>query len=249
MNSPTIAHDVSKSDSYAVSPNQLKILTVQKIVKKKPDQFASALAHEIRNPLTTINLATDMLKSTLIADDQKIFLDIITRASLRINNLTTDLLSYYQTDEIQVENYSIHQLLDDVLAITDDRIKLKNITINKYYTLLDAKILVNKQNLKIALTNILINAVDAMPFQNGELNLITKSINGKCILEIKDNGIGISKENLKNIFKPYFSNKPGGMGLGLSTTLNILHSNHVGVDVQSEEGAGTNFILSFNKIS
>jgi signal transduction histidine kinase len=249
MNFPTIARNVTKPGSYAFSTHQLRTLIPNKIVEKKPDQFASALAHEIRNPLTNINLAADMLKSTLITDDQKIYLDIITRASARINNLTADLLAYYQTDEVLVENYSVHQLIDDVLATTIDRIKLKNITVRKYYTLLDAKILVNKQNMKMALTNILINAIDAMSSKNGELSLITKSMNGKCIVEINDNGIGISKENLKNIFKPYFSNKPGGMGLGLSTTLNILQSNHVAVNVQSEEGSGTTFILSFKKIS
>jgi signal transduction histidine kinase len=72
--------------------------------------------------------------------------------------------------------------------------------------------------------------------------------NGKCVIEIEDNGIGISKQNLKNIFKPYFTNKPGGMTLGLSTTLDILHSNHAKVEVHSEEGRGTHFILSFERI-
>jgi signal transduction histidine kinase len=249
MNLPTMARGNIKCDSNALSFSHSKISTTQKKAEKIADQFASALVHEIRNPLTNINLATDMLKFTLITDEQKAYIDIIARASIRINNLTADLLAYCQTGEVHVENYSIHQLLDDVLAMTEDRIKLKNITVNKYYTMLDAKILVNKQNIKIALTNIIVNAIDAMPSKKGYLNLVTKSTNGKCIIEITDNGIGISKENLRNIFKPYFSNKPGGMGLGLSTTLNILESNHVGIDVQSEPGTGTNFILSFDKVS
>ncbi len=67
-------------------------------------------------------------------------------------------------------------------------------------------------------------------------------------MEIEDHGIGISKENLTNLFIPYFTNKAGGMGLGLSTTTYILKANHATVDVQSEEGKGTRFILCFEGI-
>jgi signal transduction histidine kinase len=86
-----------------------------------------------------------------------------------------------------------------------------------------------------------------MPPEKGKLKLITRSINGKCLIEIEDNGIGISKENLKNLFTPYFTSKAGGMGLGLSTTIDILKANHATVDVQSEEAKGTRFILSFER--
>lgn len=249
MYSTTITRNAAKLSNTLFSANPIRALTSHKIVQKKPDQFASALAHEIRNPLSNINLATDILKSGLIVDDQKIYLDIIRRASVRINSLVTDLLMYFQPGEAQSEKYTIHQLLDDALTITADRIMLKNITVKKYYTILDSKIFVDTQNMKIALSNILINAIDAMSSKNGQLTLITKSVNGRGIIEIKDNGIGISKENLKNIFKPFYTNKPKGIGLGLSTTLNILFSNHVRVDVQSEEGIGTSFVLSFNEVA
>jgi signal transduction histidine kinase len=249
MHSPTISRKVSKLSNTLFSANPLRSLSPYKIAEEKPDQFALALAHEIRNPLSNINLATDMLKSSLIADDQKMYADIITRASVRINDLVTDLLLYFQPGETQSEKYSIHQLLDDAIAITADRIALKKIAVKKYYTILDYKIFLDGRNMKIALSNILLNAIDAMSSENGELTLITKSINERCTIEIKDNGIGISKENLKNIFKPFYTNKPNGIGLGLSTTLNILYSNHFRVDVQSEEGIGTSFILSFNKAS
>ena len=248
MNSSTITRKVSKLDNSLLSASPVRTLTPHKIVQNKPDQFPSALAHEIRNPLSNINLAADMLKSTLITDDQKKYLDIVRRGSVRINDLVTDLLLYFQPGEAHSEKYSIHQLLEDALTTIADRITLKNITVKKYYTILDCKIFVDKQNMKIALSNILINAIDAMSSENGQLTLITKSVNGRCIIEIKDNGIGISKENLKNIFKPFYTNKPSGMGLGLSTTLNILLSNHVRVDVQSDEGMGTSFFLSFNKV-
>jgi signal transduction histidine kinase len=212
---------------------------------EEPNPLSSALAHEVRNPLATINLAVQMLKSPTKVLDQMLYLDIIMKASGQINDLITDLLKTPQSGEMQLEKYTVPQLLDEALALAEDRILLKNITVRKDYSTLDCRIFVNKQKIKIALVNIIINAVDAMLPEKGKLKLITRSINGKCIIEIEDNGIGISKENLKNLFTPYFTSKAGGMGLGLSTTIDILKANHATVDVQSEEAKGTRFILSF----
>lgn len=97
------------------------------------------------------------------------------------------------------------------------------------------------------LTNIVINAIDAMSTENGELKLVTKSINDRYIIRIEDNGCGIRKEDLKYIFKPNYTKKPGGLGLGLATTQKILQLNHVGVSVESVQGEGTQFTLSFEK--
>jgi signal transduction histidine kinase len=209
-------------------------------------EFTYTLAHEIRNPLSTINLAVDMLKLTNDEHEKRTCLDIIARNSLRINDLLTDLLTSYQLDVIKLQKYSIDQLIDEVLIIIGDRLTMKNIKVLKYYSTIDCKILLNKEKIKIALTNIIINAVEAMPLESGRLKLVTKLVNGKCIVEIEDNGSGISKENMKKIFTPYFTSKPGGIGLGLSSSLDILRANHFHVDVQSKEGTGTRFILSFD---
>lgn len=186
-----------------------------------------------------------MLKSMISNNDQKSFLDMIINGSVQINNLLTDFLISFKPDETKSENHSLHQLLDDVLELSEDRIRLKNICIRKVYVARDCKIIMNRPKMKIALTNIIINAIDAMMPENGELTLVTKSIGGNYTLQIEDNGCGISRKNLKNIFNPYFTNKPGGLGIGLAATSAILQSNHVGVHVKSTVGEGTSFILSF----
>jgi signal transduction histidine kinase len=247
MSHHTIDQPVTKLRNYS-SSQDASGLPPPIIVQKKPGEFAPALAHEVRNPLSNINLAVEMLQSMIGDDEQKLYLDIIMRASMRINNLVNDLLIYHQAGEVKPEKSSVTQMLDEVMAMTADRLMLKNITVRKDYTTLDCNVLVDKQKVKIALTNIIINAIDAMPPENGHLKLVVKSVNGKCIIEIEDNGIGISSENLQNIFKPYFTKKTSGMGLGLSTTMETLLSNHARVAVQSEEGMGTRFILSFNSM-
>jgi signal transduction histidine kinase len=106
----------------------------------------------------------------------------------------------------------------------------------------------NKQQIKTALVSIIVNAIEAMPAELGKLKLGTRSFNGQCVITIEDNGMGISKEDLPNIFKPFFTNKLGGMGLGLSTTLDILNANHARVKVKSEIGLGTRFLISFDRL-
>jgi signal transduction histidine kinase len=211
-------------------------------------RFASALAHEVRNPLTNINLSIDMLNSAITDMELRVYVDIITRSSNRINHLINELLLYQEIEEQETTKHSLHQLLDEALTLTADRIMLKKIRVRKEYGAKDGKICVDKEKIDIALANIIINAIEAMPAQNGELTLVTRSIANKYVIEITDNGTGIKKEQLQDIFKPHFTNKPGGMGLGLSTTLEILKSNHVVVDVSSKEGEGTCFILFFDKV-
>lgn len=221
--------------------------TSPKELNPGPDEFVYAAAHELRNPLSNIKLAVEMLRSKTSNDDQKMFLDIIIRSAGRINDLLLDLTTPVRAEEIKSEKYSIHRLLDEVLAMAEDRIMLKNITVRKDYAAHDYKIVLNEPKMKIALTNIIVNAVEAMTGEDGKLKILTRSAGDEFIIQIEDNGCGISRENLKNIFKPYFTSKPGGLGLGLASTLDILRLNHVTVKVESEVDKGTCFILLLDK--
>ena len=246
MNTSTITHSSNDQFNSLQPAKLLKSIPALKMVQEQPDQFSSALVHEVRNPLSNINLATQMLKSLTNDDNQKLYLDIIMRGSERISSILTDLLASYKPDEHEAEKYSIHELLDEVLEMAKDRITLKNITVIKDYGLQDCKIVLHRMKMKIALTNIIINAIDAMTSKKGELRLSTRTIDGRCVVYIQDNGCGISKINLKNIFKPFFTNKPGGLGIGLATTYDILRANNIGVKVESEKGKGTCFTLLFD---
>lgn len=207
-------------------------------------QIGPALAHEVRNPLTNINLSVEMLRAAVQDNDLKIYIDIIMRSSKKINDLINELLT--TQGKVRAEKYSVHQLLHEVVESANDRIKLKNITVTKEFDPEDRRTVMDRSQLKIALSNIIINAIDAMPSGNARLDLVSKSIGSSFMLLIKDNGCGISGEDLKNIFKPYFTTKPGGLGVGLATTYDILRANHVRVNVESEVGKGTSFILLFD---
>jgi signal transduction histidine kinase len=220
---------------------------VTKTWRDRSARFAAALAHEVRNPLTNINLSVEMLKSITTDSERKIYFDIIMRSSIRINHLINEILHYQSIETSEPNRHSLHQLLDEALALTADRIMLKKIKVRKEFQTEDGKISLDKEKTGIAITNIMINAIEAMSVDNGELTLVTRSVGNKYVVEISDNGTGIKDEQLKDIFRPDFTTKPGGMGLGLSTTLEILQYNHIVVDVSSEEGRGTRFLLFFDK--
>ena len=209
--------------------------------------LVSVLVHELRNPLTNIMLTVHLLESKILDDSDRMYMDIIKRSSVKMNDLINDLLKGQQEEEIKEEKYSIHQLLDEVIEMARDKIILKNIVVKKNYASHDLKIKMDKPKIKIALANIIINAIDAMSSENGLLKLGTKIVKGRYAVSIHDNGTGISKENLPFIFNPYFTNKRGGVGVGLAATKDILLSNQIGVKVESVMGEGTRFILLFEK--
>lgn len=213
-------------------------------------KYLTALVHELRNPLNNIMLSVESLSERLDNDtDDKMDLDIIRRGARRINNLIDSILNLKRYDFNNQSGYSLHHLLDEVLEIAGDRIFIKHIAVHKLYETQDFTARMNEEEIKIALTNIVINAVEAMAPQDGKLSVITKSVSGgdRFLVQIADNGQGISEMNLKKIFTSHLTTKRVGTGFGLPATYDILHSNHVGISVESKEGTGTCFRLLFEK--
>src|SRR5688572_7870808 len=172
----------SKMNSLTISSQKGK----QTIWDDPSVPLVSALAHELRNPLTNIILTVHMLESKILDDNDRIYMDIIKRSSERINDLINELLKGQNKDKIQREKYSIHELLDEVIEMASDRLVLKNVVVNKNYAPYDLKVKMERPKIKIALTNIIINAIDAMPAKNGELRLCTKIIRGRHAISIQD---------------------------------------------------------------
>lgn len=185
--------------------------------------------YEILNPLHNLNLSVEMLRSVTLNNEQQVYLDVIERSAMRINNsLGTFFISSRPVALSHQEN-SVHQLLDEVLEIANEGITRKRIVVSKEYAAPDNKIVLNRPAMKIAFINIIMNAIAGMIQGEGQLKLKTKIINGKYVLRIEDNGPGINRAD----------------GQGLATAFYILRSNYIGIDVESDEGRGTNFILIF----
>ncbi|HMC85798.1 MAG TPA: CHASE3 domain-containing protein [Chitinophagaceae bacterium] len=210
-------------------------------------RIARTIAHEVRNPLTNINLAMEQLKSEIgEAEESTILFEMVHRNSNRINQLITDLLNSTKFAELTYGKTSINTLLDEALVLATDRIALYNITVEKHYSTDICDVAVDKEKLKIAFLNIIVNAIEAMEPGKGTLSIITKGENNKCVVEIVDNGSGMDKESLGRLFEPYFTSKPKGNGLGLTNTQNIILNHRGTIQAESEKGKGTTFIITLD---
>jgi len=211
-------------------------------------RVARVIAHEIRNPLTNIDLSTVHLESDhLLPEDKKGFLEIINRNSKRINELINELLSATRFSELQYEDIPLDVLLDESLNEAADRASLKNVSIEKQYSPERIWVKVDRSRMKIALLNIIVNAVEAIPGDNGKLHIGTSVSDGHCLIVIRDNGKGMDAETLARVFDPYFTSKSKGNGLGMTNTQNIILNHKGKIEVMSEEGNGTSFIITLNR--
>jgi signal transduction histidine kinase len=227
-------------------------------------RIARTIAHEVRNPLTNINLAVEQLQSELDGqpagnmplsagpsadrrpENAELMLAMISRNSARINSLITDLLNSTKFTELVYKRVSVNQLLDETLEGAKDRIHLKNITVTKEYAGDLCDIAVDVERIKIAFLNIIVNAVEAMEPGSGILQLRTLSKDGKCVVSITDNGPGIEEESLSKVFEPYFTSKPKGTGLGLTNTQNIILNHNGHISFESKKGVGTTFTIQLD---
>ncbi len=212
-------------------------------------RIARVIAHEVRNPLTNINLATEQLRSEMVhtSDDtqnEDLLFEMINRNSERINQLVSDLLDTTRVTELKFGQISINDLLDASLEMAKDRIELSKVKVIKNYDLKICPISVDADKIKIAFLNIIVNAIEAME-EYGTLELNTSAKNKRCIVKISDTGKGLSKNDMDRLFEPYFTTKEKGNGLGLANTQNIILSHQGSISAESEPGKGTTFNISF----
>lgn len=211
-------------------------------------QIARSIAHEVRNPLTNLNLALEQLKDE-IEDlaDTGLYFDIIRRNAHRIEQLITEMLKSSKPKALNPEVGNLNDVLDESLEMTTDRLRLRGIKLIKKFQKDLPLVMLDKEQLKTAFLNIIINAVEAMSEDQGELIVETKLHKEAVIVFITDNGKGIPQDQIKQLFDPFFTGKKGGMGLGLTATQNIINGHHAHITVSSEEGKGTTFRMAFPK--
>jgi signal transduction histidine kinase len=205
-------------------------------------RISRIIAHEVRNPLTNINLAVEQLqiefkgKAAGIGDT---LLAMISRNSDRINLLITDLLNSTKFEELRYQHIGVNKLLDETLELATERIELNHFTVIKTYTGEVCIIPVDVNRMKTAFLNVVVNALEAMEAGKGVLTVTTAARNNKCMVTIADNGVGIEEEALSKVFEPYFTSKPTAAGLGLTNSQNIVLNHNGMISLESQKGAGT----------
>jgi len=209
-------------------------------------RIARTIAHEVRNPLTNINLSVEQLQAELEGGPTKnyrLLLEMISRNSNRINGLITDLLNSTKFTDLVYQRISINELIEETLDLARDRIRLNNFDVTRDYMSDTCEVSVDVRRMKIALLNIIVNALEAMEPGQGILHLKTAVRNNKCVITISDNGAGIDEDTLPKVFEPYYTSKASGTGLGLTNTQNIILNHNGSIMLDSKKGVGTSFII------
>lgn len=210
-------------------------------------RIARTIAHEVRNPLTNISLAAEQLKEmTANIPDADLLHEMISRNANRINQLVSELLNSTRFAQLEYTMVDMRQLMDEALDLAADRIGLNQIKMEKSYDQALSPISVDRDKMRFAFLNIILNAVEAMQKGSGLLQISIRNHGSKCVIQIKDNGSGIDEETQKKIFEPYFTSKQKGNGLGLTNTQNII-LNHKGfLSVKSRVNEGTTFTITLS---
>ena len=238
---------------------QIFLCVVQDITEKKKEEqekqqqqkfvitgrIARVIAHEVRNPLTNILLAVSQFKQEPPdSEDSQLYTDIIERNCIRINQLITELLHSTRMIDLHIQPHGVNELTEKALELAKDRLQLNEIKVEKRLTDPDIMIPADAEKVEIALLNIIINAIEAMSPGKGELGIFTSRHNDKAMIQISDNGVGIPEEMKTKLFDPFFTNKPKGSGLGLTSTQNIIINHKGNIHVDSEPGKGTTFSIT-----
>jgi len=215
-------------------------------------QIVGGLAHEIKNPLSTINLNLKLLGEDLERYRDEEHLRLARRLhrvqdeAERLRQILDDFLHYAGRHELSLAQVDLRDIISDLQdfflpqAEASGVVLRTNLGDNPILCQLDANLF------KQALLNLMINATQAMSDGGGELliRLGTQGENTNAQIEVIDTGPGIAPENLQNIFRAYWSSKTGGSGLGLPTARRIVREHGGMMNVESEPGKGTRFIIT-----
>ena len=214
-------------------------------------KLTGELAHEIKNPLSTIKvnlkLAAEELERTGKNDPtaaralRKIA--VIQKETDRLEQILDGFLRYVNRPELQLAGVNINELLSDMVDFYLPQAHSYSITVRKGLSSEPLVCRVDADMLKQVVLNLFINAQQAMD-GGGELMIRTSRQKENAVIQISDTGSGISPDKLPDIFKPYYSSRPGGSGLGLATAKRIVEAHNGTITVDSEPGKGTSFTIS-----
>ena len=198
-------------------------------------QMAAGLAHEIRNPLSSVKMMSQIIRNRYLKEDEGI--DEITTVLEeidRINSLITDLLEFSKPGPMNFSRNDINEIIRNVLNLYKYNIEHQKIAVE---TDLDEKIpqtCLDSEKIKLCLINFIVNAIQVMP-DGGILRIESCEKNGKISIHISNTGAKIPEKDIENIFEPFFTTKKEGTGLGLAMTRLILERHYGSVSVKSSD--------------
>ena len=205
-------------------------------------ELSAGIAHEIRNPLTSIKTFIDLIPSKI--DDEKFreeLVNISKKEINRMNELITQLIDYTRPISGKPEIFSLEEVLEEVLILFSNQFSRESIKIIK--DIENTNVFADKNQIKQILVNIILNSIESID-SDGVIYINIYAEGNLGIIEIIDNGCGIDDSYKDKIFQPFFTLKPQGTGIGLAVTSKLIEENKGSIFVESEKNHGTKVVIS-----
>lgn len=206
--------------------------------------LAAGIAHEIRNPLTTIRGFIQLLHTELARSQKKGYLDVMIEEIDRANSILNDLLSFSKPTPPKRQEIRVSALLEDIRLLTESEALLREISLNFSCPADLPVISVDKDQIKQTLLNIVKNAFDAVG-AHGLVKVAARRdpVSRMVAITVEDNGTGMDQQTAARIFDPFFTTKESGTGLGMAVTYQIIQNHGGEINVDSFPGRGTTFTI------
>jgi len=220
-----------------------KLLVAEKLASI--GRLAAGIAHEIKNPLTSIKTFTEYLNEKFNESEfRNKFSRIVGGEVDRINHIVEGLLDFAQPKTPKTKLTDIPQIIEDVLILLENDVSKNKIEVKKDFISGLPPVLVDPEQIKQVLINLIINSLQAMENSpKRKLTIATSKINDYLSLKISDTGCGLSTEQITSIFEPFYSTRDKGVGLGLSIVHSIIKAHNGKIEVQSQPNQGTTFTV------
>jgi len=212
-------------------------------------QLAASIAHEINNPLSGVLAYTQLLTKKINNDrfSKEIALDYLAKMEselTRSTSLVRNLLDFARQSPPKFSELDINEVINRSFELAAHSAELQHVQVVKELDPSLPKTMADFAQLQQVCTNIIVNAIEAMP-EGGNLTIRTSANNGQVKIEVQDTGVGISTENLRKLFIPFFTTKRAvkGVGLGLAVSYGIIQRHRGRIEVQSKEREGTTFTI------
>jgi len=208
-------------------------------------KLAAGVAHEINNPLTGILTNASLLLEDLNDEDpKKDDVQVIVNETIRCREIVKRLLDFARQTKPQKSLTDINTVIENIVLLVRNQASFRNVNIERYLNDNIPEIMADKDQIQQVFINFILNASDAMP-NGGEIKISSSVIENGEYVEVKfiDTGLGISEGNKHKIFDPFFTTKESGTGLGLSISYGIVEQHGGTINVESELGKGTTFIV------
>jgi signal transduction histidine kinase len=210
------------------------------------DELTATFAHEIRNPIAAAKSLVQQMGEDPTSHENVEYAKVALDELARVERSVSHLLKYAKEEDYKFENVNLAWVLDGALTQMRSKLEANSVAVSRAY-LSGPTVRADADKLRQVFSNIIDNAIDAMESTTGERRLefaIQNNGQGMAAVRIRDNGCGIADDKIAKIFNPFYTSKTNGTGLGLGVAKKVIDSHRGTIEVHSQVGHGTEFVLA-----